>query len=197
MRRLVLALATLAPVRQSVAEPNLVASDVFRYTSRSDLLVDGGIAVGFPTALPTGLSRGVALGFARGRTVAWGARVSWLTATESSMAWTVTHADLRLRATGTLQHAAGRGTIGLRLGLGGTLVHESRERNQGARAGLSGDELATSAYAMVPAGDLEAVIGVHVAGSWLLTLSGGPSLARIDGETTPSWGAQLGIGWQR
>jgi len=197
MRRLVCILATFVSVRQSLAEPSAVTGDAFRYTAASDVTVDGGFAVGFPTALATGLSRGVAVGAARGRTVALGVRAAWLTATESSLAWTVTHSDLRLRATGALQHSAGRGTLGLRLALGGTLVHESRLRNQGERAGLMGADLATHALTLVPAADVEATLGVHVTGAWQLALAGGPSLALIDGSAHASWIAQLGIGWQR
>jgi hypothetical protein len=108
----------------------------------------------------------------------------------------VTHSDLRLRATGGLQKAAGRGTIGLRLGLGGTLVHETRVRNQGMRAGLSGSELEASALRLVPAADLDAVVALHVAGPWLLVTSGGPSVDVLDGKLHAGWSAQLGVAWQ-
>jgi hypothetical protein len=174
----------------------LLTDDTWRYRSTGDLVVDGGLVVGFPAALPTGLARGVGAGVTTGRQLAWGARASWVTATESSLPWTVTHSDLRLRITGALQKAAGRGTIGLRLGLGGTLVHESRVRNQGMRAGLSGSELETSAFAMLPAADLDAVIALHVAGPWLLMMSGGPSIDVLDGELHAGWSAQLGVAWQ-
>ncbi|MBA3503818.1 MAG: hypothetical protein H0T65_25880, partial [Deltaproteobacteria bacterium] len=127
---------------------------------------------------------------------AWGARVGWVTATESTMAWRVTHSDLRLRASGALQHALGRGTVGARLAVGGTLVHESRTRNQGERAGLEGDELATSAYAFLPAADLDAVVQLAVAGPWRIVLSGGPSVALVAGSALASWTAQLGVAWQ-
>jgi len=190
-------LALLVTFRQSLAEPVAVTGDAFPYSPASDVVIDGGFAVGFPTALATGLSRGVAVGAMRGRTVALGVRAGWLTATESSLAWTVTHSDLRLRAAAAVQHTAGRGTFGVRLGAGGTLVHESRLRNQGERAGLMGEDLATSAYAMVPAADLEATIGLRLVGDWQLALAGGPSLALVDGSAHASWIAQLGIGWQR
>ena len=128
--------------------------------------------------------------------LAWGARVSWVTATESSLPWTVTHSDLRLRVTGGVQTAPGRGTIGLRLGLGGTMVHETRVRNQGMRAGLTGSELQTSAFAMLPAADLDAVVALHIFGPWLLMTSGGPSLDLRDGKLHAGWSAELGVAWQ-
>jgi len=94
------------------------------------------------------------------------------------------------------QQPVGRGTFGLRLGLGTTVVHEDRTRNQGAAAGLTGGALATSALAALPAGDLEAVVSVHVAGPWLLTLSGGPSAFVSEGAFHAAWIAALGAGWQ-
>jgi len=134
---------------------------------------------------------------ARHRTLVYGARASWSTATESTMAWTVTHRDLRMRVTGGLQHVAGRGTFGLRLGLGGTLVHEARLRNQGDRAGLTGDDLSTSALAMLPAADLEAAVSLHVWHEWLLSVSGGPSIALDGDRARAGWTAGLGVAWQR
>lgn len=174
----------------------LLGDDTWRYQSIGHLAVDGGLVVGFPAALPTGLAKGIGAGVTAGEGLAWGARASWLTATESSLPWTVTHSDLRLRATGARQRAAGRGTIGVRLGLGGTLVHETRVRNQGMRAGLSGSELETSALRLVPAADLDAVIALHVAGPWLLVTSGGPSVDVLDGKLHAGWSAQLGVAWQ-
>jgi hypothetical protein len=182
--------------RQGSADAAPVTDDTWRYRSTGALVVDGGLAVGFPAALPTGLARGVGLGVSHGTTLAWGARASWQTATESSLAWAVTHRDLKLRVTGAVQAAAGRGTLGLRAALGGTLVHESRLRNQGMRAGLSGDELESSAFRMLPAADLDAVVALHVAGPWLLVTTGGPSFALLDGELRTGWSAQLGVAWQ-
>jgi len=92
--------------------------------------------------------------------------------------------------------SAGRGTIGLRIGVGGTLVHESRVRNQGMRAGLMGSELETSAFRLLPAADLDAVVALHVAGPWLLMTSGGPSVDLLDGKLHGGWSAQLGVAWQ-
>jgi len=174
----------------------LLTDDTWRYQSTGNVVVDGGLVVGFPAALPTGLARGAGAGVTVGERLAWGVRASWLTATESSLSWTVTHSDLRLRTTGAVQAAAGRGTLGLRFGLGGTLVHESRIRNQGMRAGLSGSELESSAFRLVPAADLDAVIALHVAGPWLLMTSGGPSIDILDGKLHAGWSAQLGVAWQ-
>ena len=189
--------ATLLYARLAAAEGPTVASDAFPVRSGGPLIVDGGLIVGFPTALPTGLSRGVGAGVTFGDCpLRWGARAAWVTATESTLAWSVTHSDLRLRVTGSAEHTAGRGSLGLRLGAGGTLVHESRLRNQGMRAGLMGDALETSTFAMVPAADLEAVVTLHVLGPWLLVMSGGPSVAVVDGAARGSWTAELGIGWQ-
>ena len=187
----------LAVARQSAADPPaLISTDSWTPSSRGDLAIDGGLIVGFPAVLPTGLSRGVGVGVAKGDTLAIGARISWVTATESSMAWRVTHDDLRLRATAAVQHALGRGTLGLRLGAGGTLVHESRLRNQGERAGLTGDDLKTSAYELLPAVDLDAVVQLAIAGPWRVVMSGGPSVVLLDGSANASWTAQLGVAWQ-
>jgi hypothetical protein len=174
----------------------LTDDPMFRVASSSRLAVDGGLLVGLPAALGTGLSTGVGAGVTVGERFAWGARVSWSTATESSLTWTVTQADLRLRATAAVQQRAGRGRFALRLGLGPTIVHESRLRNQGARAGLTGGELQTSAWVTLPAADLDGVVALHVAGPWLFLVGGGPSLTVIDGGARWGWTAQLGAGWQ-
>jgi hypothetical protein len=190
------ALAGVAGARARADTGALLTDDTWRYHSSGDVAVDGGLVVGFPAALTTGLARGAGVGITMGRWLAWGARVSWVTATESSLPWTVTHSDLRLRITGGLQKSAGRGTIGLRLGLGGTLVHESRVRNQGMRAGLTGSDLENQAYMMLPAADLDVVVALHVAGPWLLVTSGGPSVDRFGGKLHGGWSAQLGVAWQ-
>jgi hypothetical protein len=176
----------------------LMTDDTWRYRSTGELAVDGGFVLGFPAALPTGLAMGAGAGISLTAApwLAWGARAAWVTATESSLPWTVTQSETRLRITAAVQKAAGRGTLGLRLGLGGTLVHESRVRNQGMRAGLSGDALETSSFALLPAADLDAVIGVHVAGAWLLVMSGGPSIDVFEHKLHGGWGAQLGVAWQ-
>lgn len=192
-----LALCAASPARALADDAGtLLTDDTWNYRSAGHLAVDGGLVVGFPAALPTGLSVGAGAGVTVGDALTWGARASWVTATESSLPWTVTQSDLRLRVTGGLQAHPGRGTIGLRLGLGGTMVHETRLRNQGMRAGLTGSELETSAFALLPAADLEAVVALHIAGPWLLTTSGGPSLDIHDGALHGGWTAELGVAWQ-
>ena len=165
-------------------------------SSRGRLSVDGGLVLALPATWQTGLSTGVGGGVAYGRTFALGVRASWSTSTESSLAWTVSHDDYRARVTGGVQRAVGRGVLALRLGLGPTVVYEDRVRNQGARAQLTGSALETTALAAMPAGELEAVVSVHVGGPWLLVMSGGPSMLISDGDTHFGWGTQLGVGWQ-
>ena len=197
MIRLVPVLATLLLARAAAAEGPTAASDSFAVRAGGPLVVDGGLVLGFPTALPTGLSKGIGGGVTFGACpLRWGARAAWVTATESTRDWEVTHSDLRLRVTGSAQHDSGRGAIGLRLGAGGTLVHESRLRAQGMRSGATGEKLETSAFAMVPAADLEAMVSLHVIGPWLLVMSGGPSVAVIDGDPHMSWTAEIGVAWQ-
>jgi hypothetical protein len=191
-----LALCVASPNSARADDGTLLGDDTWNYHSSGRVAVDGGLVVGFPAALPTGLSTGAGAGVTVGDTVTWGARASWVTATESSLPWTVTQSDLRLRVTGGVQAAPGRGTIGLRLGLGGILVHETRLRNQGMRAGLTGSELETSAFALLPAADLDAVLALHIAGPWLLMTSGGPSLELHDGKLHAGWSAELGVAWQ-
>lgn len=184
--------------RLAAAEGPPIPSDSFDWRAGESPTIDGGLVVGFPTALPTGMSKGIGAGITFGDCpLRWGARAAWVTASESTLAWQVTHSDLRLRLTGSAQHDAGRGSLGVRFGAGGTLVHESRLRNQGDRAGLMGDALETSAFVLVPAADLEAVVGLHVIRSWMIVISGGPSLAIVDGGPHWSWTAQLGVAWRR
>jgi hypothetical protein len=198
IRRLSLlaALLVVYASRGAHADGTLLTDDTWNVTSCGCWTIDGGLVVGFPAALPTGLTRGIGAGVTYGHRWTAGARAAWTTATESTTAWEVTHADLRLRITGGVEHLAGRGSLGLRLGLGGTLVHESRERSQGMRAGLTGDELSTSAFAMLPALDVEGVVAVHVFGPWLLTISGGPTFELLDGSAHAGWSAELGVAWQ-
>ena len=167
-----------------------------KVTSSGRMSVDGGLVLGLPATWQTGLSTGVGAGVTYGRTFALGVRASWSTSTESSLAWTVSHDDFRLRVTGAVQRAVGRGSFALRLGLGPTLVLEDRIRNQGMRAGLTGSALETTTLSTLPAGELEAVVGVHVGGPWLLVLSGGPSLVVSDGVAHGGWTTLLGVGWQ-
>jgi hypothetical protein len=178
------------------AESTRLHDDEWQVTSAGPLAIDGGLVMGPPMTLPGGMASGVGVGAAYGRRLALGVRAGWSAATESSLVWTVRHDDYRLRATAAVQHAAGRGVLALRLGLGGTLVHEDRTRNQGARAGLTGAELSNSALTLLPAGEVEAVVSVHVAGRWFLALGGGPTALLQDGVFRAAWTAQLGVGWQ-
>jgi hypothetical protein len=164
--------------------------------STGSLAVDAGLVLALPATWQTGLSSGIGAGVTRGRRFAWGLRGSWSSATESSLVWTVSHDDFRLRAVGVIQQPAGRGVFALRLGLGPTFVYEHRTRNQGARAGLTGSDLESSALAAFPGADLEAVVTVHVVGRWSLTVSGGPTAIVADGALAGGWTAQLGAGWQ-
>ncbi len=153
--------------------------------------------MGPPMTLQTGMATGIGGGLTYGRRLALGVSASWATATESSLVWTVTHDDYRVRAPWpSPNNSAGRGVFALRLGVGATIVHEDRTRVQGARAGLMGAALESSATAALPAGDLEVVVSVHVAGPWLLVVSGGPSVILSDGAWRGGWTAQLGVGWQ-
>jgi hypothetical protein len=178
--------------------PALAASNdgVWRVRSAGALTLDGGLVLAAPAALGTGLSTGVGGGATFGRAFALGLRGEWSTATESSLAWTVTHGDFKLRVTAAIQRSAGRGRFALRLGLGPTLVHETRLRNQGMRAGLTGRDLQTSSFSTLPGGNLDGVVVVHIAGPWLLTMSGGPAVTILDGRMRAGWTAQIGTGWQ-
>ena len=178
------------------AEGPSAIDELAKVTSVGDLRVDAGLVLGLPATWQTGLTTGVGGGLTCGRTFAWGVQASWSAATESSLAWTVSHDDFRLRATAAVQRAAGRGTFALRLGLGPTFVYEERVRNQGVRAGLTGSDLETSALATVPAAELEGVVALHVAGPWLIIVAGGPSLLVSDGAVHGGWTTQLGVGWQ-
>jgi len=164
--------------------------------STGPLAVDAGLVLAAPATLGTGLSSGFGAGLTRGRRFAWGLRGSWSSATESSLVWTVSQNDFRLRAIGALQQPAGRGVFALRLGLGPTFVYEHRTRNQGARAGLTGSDLETSALAVFPGADLEAVVKLHILGPWFLMLNGGPTAIVADGDVRFGWTAQIGAGWQ-
>jgi hypothetical protein len=190
-------LLVMALSRAAVAEeaPRL-ADDQWAYRPGGKLALDGGLVMAPPASLGTGMATGVGAGLTFGRRVAIGARASWGTATESSLVWIVRHDDFRLRATTVVQRVVGRGVLGLRLGLGATIVHEGRTRIQAARAGSMAGDLMTAATATLPAGELEAVVSVHVAGPWLLVVSGGPSALVADGALSGGWTAQLGVGWQ-
>jgi hypothetical protein len=189
MRPLVTAilLVGLIPVEARGEGPPM-ARDVWRVQSDGPLTVDGGLVLDLPTALGPGLSNGFGIGVTRGRLLAWGARAAWSTATESSIPWTVTQSDLRLRVVGVIQHTLGRARVGLRLGVGPTIVHETRLRN--------GCALETSAFSTLPAGEVEALVAVHVFGPWLFDVGGGPSAAVDGGSLRGGWVSLIGVGWQ-
>jgi hypothetical protein len=163
-------------------------SDTWDVRSSGALMLDAGLLASPAASLGPSLSTGAALGVTRGQRIAWQVRASWSTATESSLAWTVTQSELRLRAGGVVQHALGRARVGLRLGLGPSVVHETRARNQSS--------LETSALVAIPAGDLEAVLALHVWSRWLLVMSGGPDASWSGGSLHAGWLGQLGVGWQ-
>jgi hypothetical protein len=189
VRRLAIAivLVGLVPV-EARGEGTLMVADVWRVQSGGALTVDGGLVLDLPTALGPGLSNGFGIGATHGHLLAWGARASWSTATESSIPWTVTQSDLRLRVVGVIQHTLGRTRVGLRLGVGPTIIHETRLRNGGA--------LETSAFSTLAAGEVEALVAVHVFGPWLFDLSGGPSAAVDGGSLRGGWVSLIGVGWQ-
>ncbi|MBK9031933.1 MAG: hypothetical protein IPL61_11505 [Myxococcales bacterium] len=196
MHMRLVALAALAVAAPAAADGPPPPTDSFPFRPEGCLTFDGGLVVGSPSALPTGLSTGVGAGASRG--AGWlqlGARLAWSGATESTSAWTVSHDDIRVRVSGLARYVVGRGAVGVRASVGPTVVYERRSRNQGARAGLEGDALATSAVAVVPAIDLEAVIGVAVMDGWGLRVAVGPSLARASGANELSWLATLGASW--
>jgi len=161
-------------------------------------LVDGGFFVGMPAALPAGMAPGAVVGVQRacGCAFAYGVRLAVAAITESSEAYTASDIDMRARATAAVRHAIGRGDLALRLGVGTNVVYEDRTRNGGTRAGLTGSALETQAVAALPAADLEAVIGLHVAGPWLFVATGGPTIDVLDGHARGGWIASIGVGWQ-
>ena len=193
---LVLAVAHVVHSTTARAEGPVQLEDRWPVRSGGRLTVDGGVMLALPVALGTGLSSGIGAGAMVGRRFRLGLRIAGSTASESSIDWAVTHTELRLRAAADYQHVAGRGTFGLRLGVGPTIVHETRTRNQGARAGLTGSDLETTAFSTLPSVDLEAVVGVHIAGPWLLMVSGGPNASWVSGDLKGGWSALVGTGWQ-
>lgn len=179
--------------------PRLLDDDTFAFHSDGDLALDAALYVATPSQLPAGMSTGIAAGVTRGCgcSLAYGARVSWSQLTESSPIWSVSQWDMKLRASGALRHRAGRGVLSLRLSAGATIVREDRVRNQAMTAGLTGGAFETKAYALMPAGELEGVIALHIAGPWLAIVSAGPSLL-VDpsGGVRGGFVAEMGIGWQ-
>jgi hypothetical protein len=196
LSRLLAVGAFVASATASADDPaRQVDDDTFAVDSKGGLAIDAGLLVASPVALPSGMSTGVVAGVTRscGCHFGYGVRASWSTVTESSLTWTVDQTDLRLRVTGSVRHEAGRGSVALQLGLGPTFVHEIRTRNQSMEAGSG---LTTRAWGTVPAGDLDAVFAVHVAGPWLAVASGGPSLDHFGGAFVLGWSASLGVAWQ-
>jgi hypothetical protein len=162
--------------------------------------LDGQLVLALPAALQTGMSTGVGAAFTRvatrGGMLAWGARVSWSTATEYSPCtptYVVRNDEIRLRLYGQLQRAVGRGLFGLRVGLGGTLVYEAESLAQGARVGLAGE---STSWAMLPAADIEAIVVLRVWDSWGMSVSGGPTLHGLHGGVRAGWTSGLGVTWQ-
>jgi hypothetical protein len=179
------------------ADDRLLTEQTFKVDPPGALVVDTGFIVGLPAALPTGLSTGIGAGIMHtcGCHLAYGALASWSSASASSETWTVTHDDLRLRATGAIRNDVGRGSLALRLGVGATLVHEDRVRNQGQRAGLSGMDLEQTATEMLPAADLEAVVGLRIFGAWAFQVAAGPTATYFDSHVRGGWTAELGVAW--
>jgi len=188
------AAAVLLATRAASAD-GLTDEDLWRYRSAA-IAIDGGVTAGLPTALGTGLARGFAAGVSVGRALFVGARAAWLTATETTIGWDVTHHDVKLRLTGGARTMVGRGTFGVRLGLGGTLIHERRDRLRGDVAGAMGELRRTTATELVPAADLDGVVSLHVTRGWMLLVSAGPSFTRTDGELRTGWNSYLGVAWQ-
>jgi len=195
LRSVAVCAAFVLPVSAS-AQP--APDDTFAVERDRGFDIAGGLLVAKPAVLDGSMSTGLGVDVVRhcGCTLEYGAQLGWSRASGTSTAWSVTHDDLRLRAIGGVRRAAGRGAFSLRMGLGTTVVHEGRERNQGERAGLMGEDLRTSAWRAIPAGDLEVVVSVHVAGRWMAVIGGGPSLYLVDGDVRAGWSAQLGAAWQ-
>jgi hypothetical protein len=185
----------LASGRAGADDGRLLDDETFSYKPPYCAVWDGGFFLAAPTALPTGLASGIGAGVTVGKTFAWGVRASYASASEDGEAWAVTHREVRALATGTVQHELGRGLLGLRVGLGGTFIHEHRMRHQGMRAGLEGDELEATNLALLPTATLDATIGLHVRGAWMLQLSAGPSISIVDGDARGAWSTALGVAW--
>jgi hypothetical protein len=170
--------------------------DLSRTAATGALSIDADLFLARPTALGPGLSTGFGIGVTRGHAFAWAIRASWSTATESSISWTATQSDLRLRAGFAAQRTLGRARVGIRAEIGPTLIHETRTRNQGIAANLTGNALGSSLFTTLPAADLEAFVALHVIGPWLFTVSGGPSASVESGNLRAGWTSMVGIGWQ-
>ena len=195
-----LALTTLTGVASAWAQAPAQAVQAPTAPTPTDAVrgaasIDAGLFTGLPAALGTGQTAGLGAGWIGSRTLDWGLRASWSRASEDSLLWTVTHSETRLRAVGVWQRHLGRGSVGLRLGGGATVVHESRDRHQAARLAQDGAGLSTSAWTVMPGGDVELVVSIRVSGDWGLMLSAGPSAHWVDGALERGWVACLGVAW--
>jgi len=179
-----LAALLLVPVGMAHAEPG---------DSCPELTLEAGVI----TALPAILEVGQTLGGQAALTVGYGAflygvNASVSEAKEYSQSWRVTHTELRVRALGGVRAAAGRGTWILRLGLGLSLVHEGRVRHDVAEVDAGNVVREESAWAAVPAVDLEGGLVLHLAGAWGIALFLGPTLhfggATNSGDGGVRWG---------
>ncbi|HEU0035227.1 MAG TPA: hypothetical protein VFQ53_31595 [Kofleriaceae bacterium] len=169
----------------------------FRSSASSELVVGGGLVFGFPAALPTGFAKGAGAGITFGRRLAWGVRAYYMKASEDTSAYAITQREFHLRGTASLQHDVGRARLALRLGLGGVVVREHRVRNQVLRAALAEQDPETISYALLPDATLDGVVSLHVRGSWMMHLSGGPSVTLVDGSPHAGWTVEVGVSWQR
>lgn len=170
-------------------------------TAPASTTLGGGLVLARPAALATGMMEGVGVDYTqratKGGLFAWGVRAAWSTATEYSLVDTVRNDDLPVRVFGMVQHVAGRGSFGLRLGAGATIVYEGRTRAQGNRAGLTGSALENTAWYVLPAADLEAVVVLRIWGAWGLSVRGGPSWYIVSGSIRTGWSSGMGVTWQR
>ncbi|MCA9665595.1 MAG: hypothetical protein KC503_08400 [Myxococcales bacterium] len=169
-----------------------------RAPQTSPWLLSGGLLLARPANVAQpGTSTGIALGFLRGRrALVWGVQASWSANTEFNSRDTVRNDDLRLRAVGALIARLGRGSLGLALGLGATLVHEHGELSQGEKAQLPGEALSRTAWRLLPAADLQALVLLRVFAGWGVGLSGGPTLHIDTGGVNIGWAATVGVTWQ-
>ena len=178
------------------ADPGrLLGDDTFAVRDGGHYIFDGGLFAAQPAALPSGISTGFGAGITRqcGCGLSYGLRESWSIDDASSLDWNVTQWDLRMRALVQVRHTAGRGVLALRLGGGPTIVHEHRVLIGSAEAH---NLMESSSTAMLPAVDLEALVGLHVAGPWLAMISAGPTIEVLDSNLRGGWIAQIGVGWQ-
>jgi len=142
-----------------------------------ELTLEAGVVTALPAILEVGQTLGgmAALSVGYGPFI-YGVRASVSQAEEFSSTWRITHTEMRLRALGGVRAAAGRGTWILRLGLGLSVVHEGRERHDAANVSLPGAAADQSAWAAVPAIDLEGGLVLNVYSDWGLSLFAGPTL---------------------